>query len=51
LVGTVTVNAVEKDFSCSQQFTGLGQLQGVDIPSFPAAFDGTLIPAVNAKQS
>jgi hypothetical protein len=49
-VGPIPVNTVEEDFACTQQLTGLGQLQGVDITSIMAAFDGALIPAFFEKK-
>ena len=49
--GPIGVNTVEEDLTYFQQLTGLGQLQGVDIQSFPSILDGALIPAVTSTHS
>ena len=49
-VGPILVYTVEEYFSCAKQLTGLGQLYRVDVASFPAAFDGALIPAFFGKK-
>lgn len=45
-VRSILVNAVEQDFARPQEFAGAGQLYGIDIATFPATPDGTLIPAI-----
>jgi hypothetical protein len=47
----ITGNAVQQDLSCTQLLTGLYQLDCVDVASFPAAFDGALIPAEPGTQN
>jgi len=44
-ISTVPINAVQQYLSGTELLTGLYQLLGVDVASFPAAFDGALIPA------
>ena len=44
-IGTVLINAVQEDLAGTQLLTGLYQLDCVDVASFPATFDGALIPA------
>ncbi len=43
-IGTVLINAVEKNFPCTVLFTGLCKLQGINNSSFSTAFYGALIP-------
>ena len=44
-IGTVLINAVQQYLTGTQLLTGLYQLDCVDVASFPATFDGALIPA------
>jgi hypothetical protein len=50
-IGTVLINAVQQYLTGTQLLTGLYQLDCVDVASFPAAFYGTLIPAVLGTQN
>ena len=44
-IGTVSINAVQENFTGAQLLTGLYQLDCVDVSAFTAAFDSALIPA------
>ena len=50
-IGTVPINAVQKNLTGTQLLGGLYQLDCVDVASFAAALDGALIPAVPGTQN